>query len=93
MSRYAEKTTVSSSRSRAEIEDTLMRYGATGFLSGQAPDKAIIAFEAKGRRIKFVLPLLMPIATVRCGASHLDGVLVAVFWTAAATWVLVRAFS
>lgn len=57
MSRYAEKTTVSSGRSRAEIEDSLMRYGATGFLFGQSQDKAIIAFESRGRRIKFVLPL------------------------------------
>lgn len=57
MSRYAEKTTVSSRRSCAEIEDSLMRYGATGFLFGQSQDKAIIAFESRGRRIKFVLPL------------------------------------
>lgn len=57
MSRYAEKTQVSSAKSKAEIEDTLMRYGATGFMSGVTADKAVIAFEAKGRRIKFVLPM------------------------------------
>lgn len=55
--KYAEKTSVSSGRSRADIEECLLRYGATGFLSGIMPDKAVIAFEAKGRRIKFVLPL------------------------------------
>ena len=57
MRRYAAETTVSSGKSRAEIEDTLMRYGATGFLNGVTADRAIIAFEAKGRRIKFILPL------------------------------------
>jgi hypothetical protein len=57
VTRYAEKTQVSSAKSKAEIEDTLMRYGATGFMSGVTADKAVIAFEARGRRIKFVLPL------------------------------------
>lgn len=57
MAKYAEKTTVSSQRSRADIEECLMRYGASGFMSGITADKAMIAFEAQGRRIKFVLPL------------------------------------
>jgi hypothetical protein len=32
MSRYAEKTNVPSDKSRAEIESTLRRYGAEGFI-------------------------------------------------------------
>lgn len=57
VSKYASETTVSPAKSRAEIEDTLKRYGATGFMNGFNAEKAIIAFEARGRRIKFVLPL------------------------------------
>lgn len=55
--KYAEKTAVSSSRSRADIEECLMRYGASGFMSGITADKAVVAFECDGRRIKFVLPM------------------------------------
>jgi hypothetical protein len=57
VTRYAEKTAVSAGKSKAEIEDVLMRYGAAGFMSGVTAEKAVIAFEAKGRRIKFVLPI------------------------------------
>lgn len=55
--RYAEKTKVSSSQSRAEIEKTLTRYGASGFMYGWSEGSAIIVFEMQGRRVKFVLPL------------------------------------
>lgn len=54
---YARDTEVSPAKSRAEIEDQLSRYGATGFLSGWQGNQAMIAFEAKGRRVKFLLPL------------------------------------
>jgi hypothetical protein len=54
---YAKDTAVPSDRSRAEIERTLARYGASRFLYGWEPDKAVIAFEAHGRRIRFDLPL------------------------------------
>lgn len=57
MSRYAEATTVDAPRSRAEIERILERYGATGFMYGWQRDTAIVAFEAKGRRIRFTIPL------------------------------------
>lgn len=56
-SRYAEGTEVSSDRSRAEIERTLTRYGATSFSYGWQQDMAAIQFEKAGRRIRFVLPL------------------------------------
>lgn len=58
--RYAQTTTVSSDKSRAEIEATLRRYGATSFMYGSAPDRAVIAFEAFDRRVKFELPMPDP---------------------------------
>ena len=57
MSKFAEKTSVSSDRSRAEIEKTLSRYGATKFMYGWEEVHALIAFEMESRRIKFILPL------------------------------------
>lgn len=57
MSRYAEKTDVTSELSRREIERTLLRYGATGFIYGWQGASAVVAFEMWNRRIKFVLPL------------------------------------
>lgn len=61
MSRYAENTSVSAERSRGEIETTLTRYGAHGFMYGwqerEDSRDAMIQFDADGRRIRFVLPL------------------------------------
>jgi hypothetical protein len=76
--RYAEGTSVSSEKSRSEIDRLLMRYGATSFVYGFKDDAAMVAFEMRGRRIKFLLPMpdrnaeeftMRPInqnATVRC---------------------------
>lgn len=55
--RYAEGTTVSSEKSRSEIERTLTRYGATAFMYGWEGSAAAIMFHARGRRIRFRLPL------------------------------------
>lgn len=55
--RYAQGTTVDSSASRAEIERTLTRYGATSFMYGWQGSKAALAFTANGRQIRFILPL------------------------------------
>lgn len=57
MSRYAQKTDVTSDRSRAEIERTLQRYGADQFAYGWDGDRAMIEFRAHNRRIRFVLDL------------------------------------
>lgn len=57
MTRYADRTEVSSDRSRAEIERTLRRYNASGFMYGWEGDQAAIAFQMEGRRIRFVLTL------------------------------------
>lgn len=55
--RYAQRTEVSSERSKAEIERLLTRYGANSFASGWQNDQAVIQFHMQDRRIKFVLPL------------------------------------
>lgn len=57
MSRYAQQTTVSSDKSRTEIERILARYGADGFLYGWGDEKAMIGFRMNGRQVKFLLPM------------------------------------
>ena len=57
MSRYAQNTEVSSEKSRAEIERTLTRYGADGFMYGWQDQQALIAFRMNDRHVKFVLPM------------------------------------
>lgn len=57
MSRYAESTSVSSEKSRCEIERTLTRYGADQFMYGWKDTAAVIAFRARGRHIRFMLPM------------------------------------
>lgn len=54
---YAEKTTVSTEKSRAEIERTLQRYDADQFMYGWDQEKAVIGFRLAGRQIKFLLPM------------------------------------
>lgn len=53
MGSYAQKTSVSVERSRAEIEALLKKYGATKFASGWDQGRAVIAFEMNARRIRF----------------------------------------
>jgi hypothetical protein len=57
---YANQTTVDPQKSRAEIEKTLARYGATGFAYGSEIGRAMIGFQTKDRRIRFLLPLVPP---------------------------------
>ena len=54
---YASNTDVSSSRSREEIEKTLMRYGATDFAYGWNETRALLGFVINGRQVRFVLPM------------------------------------
>lgn len=54
---YAAGTEVTSSKSRDEIERTLIRYGATQFMYGWADEGAVVAFVASGRQVRFVLPM------------------------------------
>lgn len=57
MRRFAEDTSVSVEKSKAEIEAMLNKYGATAFMSGSNQTDALIAFEMKDRKIAFRLAL------------------------------------
>ena len=54
---YAAGTDVPAERSKAEIERTLMRYGADEFMYGTSRDGAVVQFRADGRMVRFVLPM------------------------------------
>ncbi len=58
MRRFAEDTKVPVEQSRNEIERVLTKYGATKFAYAIEATQAMIAFEARARRIRFALPLL-----------------------------------
>lgn len=58
MPEYAKQTTVSPERSRLEIERTLIRYGATGFMYGWQGERYMVGFELDNRRIR--LDIHMP---------------------------------
>lgn len=57
MSTYANRTEVPVEKTRAEIERTLTRYGATSFAYGWSGERATIGFVASGRQIRFVIQL------------------------------------
>ncbi len=57
MSRFAESTSVSAEASRAEIERTLMRYGAAAFSYGWEGNKALVAFKMRGKFIRFLIQM------------------------------------
>ncbi len=60
MTRYAEGTSVSPERSQAEISENLRRYGASSYVSGYEDNRAMIAFKANNRTIRFILDLPLP---------------------------------
>ena len=55
--KFAAGTDVSVEKTRAEIESTVRRYGASGFVSGWEDDRAVVQFKAANRRVKFILNL------------------------------------
>jgi len=55
--RYAENTSVSVEKSKAEIERILQRYGAEQFISGWDQIRAFIAFRMMDRQVKFIITL------------------------------------
>lgn len=57
MGHYAADTSVSTEKSKAEIETTLRRYGADQFMSGWKDGQAAIQFRVKAKMVRFVLPL------------------------------------
>ncbi|MBC7168760.1 hypothetical protein [Phenylobacterium sp.] len=60
MSRYASETSVSTAKSRDEIERTLRRYGAEAFGYISEAKAAVVMFRIASRHIKFVLPMPDP---------------------------------
>jgi hypothetical protein len=54
---YAATTSVPADKSRMEIERTLIRYGADQFMYGWEEGGAFLAFRAKARHVRFVLPM------------------------------------
>jgi hypothetical protein len=56
---YAEKTSVTVEKSKAEVERILTRYGASQFVSGwdQGHMQAMVQFDMKSRRIRFILKM------------------------------------
>lgn len=57
MGMYARNTSVPIDRSKAEIEKTLSKYGASSFAYMTKGNISIIVFEMKDRRIRFNLPM------------------------------------
>ena len=57
MPKYAAATSVSVEKSKAEIERTLQRYGATQFAYGWDQKRAMIGFHHTGRAIRIALIL------------------------------------
>jgi len=57
MGKFARTTTVSVEKSKAEIERTVVRYGASGFFSGFTDDKAVVGFQIDGRMVKIVMDM------------------------------------
>lgn len=60
MSRYAADTSVSAEKSRAEIEQILVRYGADQFAYATSRTEAQIGFVAHGRQVRFRLAMPDP---------------------------------
>lgn len=54
---YAKDTDVSTDRSRAEIERTLRRYGATAFAYAWEDNRALIEFKIADRRVRFIVAM------------------------------------
>lgn len=55
--RYASDTSVTSEKSRGEIERILQRYGADQFMYGWDVTSAVVAFRMTGRQVKLVVPM------------------------------------
>lgn len=71
MSKFAADTGVPADRSRAEIERTLARYGADGFMYATSADSALVAFTKAGLQVRFVLA--MPLANDKAFTHWMRG--------------------
>ena len=54
---YADKTTVSVAKTKADIEELIQKAGADQFVSGYKENMAVIGFTLANRQIRFILPL------------------------------------
>ena len=54
---YAEKTSVSVAKTKADIEDLIQKAGAGQFVSGFKENMVVIGFTLDNRQIRFILPL------------------------------------
>ena len=74
MACYAKHTSVAVSKSKAEIERTLSRYGASEFAYGCNSQKAMIgfSFEKKAIRITLTLPEKYEFAKTSTGRERCD---------------------
>lgn len=57
MAKYAENTSVSVAKTKADIEELIMKHGADQFVSGVKDNIAVIGFTMEHRQIKFYLEL------------------------------------
>ncbi len=55
--RYAESTSVSVAKSKAEIEALVGRYGADSFAQGWENERATVGFRMRGKYVRFNLTL------------------------------------
>lgn len=54
---YAQDTSVSVEKTKAEIEAIITKFGADKFMTGHSGNEAGVAFTIKGRTVQFRLPL------------------------------------
>lgn len=57
MSKFASGTGVPVEKSKMEIEATVRRYGADGFMSGWDNERATVQFRCQNRHVRFVMTL------------------------------------
>lgn len=54
---YAHGTQVPVDRTRGEIDKLLTKHGASGFMYGTTNGQALVAFEMRDRRLRFIVPM------------------------------------
>ena len=57
MPTFANKTTVTIAKSKVDIENLCMKYGATEYVTGWNHDRAMIMFTMKGFKARFEVPI------------------------------------
>lgn len=55
-SKFAEKTRVPVTQSKAELERVLVRYGCDAFVSGWSQESAMVQFSYMGRNVQITVP-------------------------------------